>query len=170
MKMCLLIVSVFICFFVCSINADAEIYIFGNGGTGGEADAASIGGEFGVIWPKDNQAYLLGMGFSWTDTEKSERATILLDKVRANELEWYGAVGLKLTSGFFITGTAGVTETCEGLVFKGESPSNCTSMDGTDTKNIFTWSGQLRYIYQRLMLGVGYHNRRGILAGIGFNF
>jgi hypothetical protein len=170
MKKCILVISVVSCIVFGVNSSDAEIYVYGNGGGGGEAKAPSIGGEFGVIWPKGDQKYLAGMGFSYADTEKSEPGTFLLDKVRANEVEIYGAAGLNLTKGFFITGTAGVTETCEGYVFKGESPSNCTSMDGVDKKNKFTGSGQLRFINNRLMLGIGYHNRRGVVGGIGLNF
>lgn len=75
-----------------------------------------------------------------------------------------------MTKGFFITGTAAVTQTCEGTVFKGDHPSDCAFYDDNDVKYEFTGSGQLRFVLKQMVLGGGYHNRRGIIGGIGFSF
>lgn len=170
MKKYLLVALVVSCFVFGSKDANAGVYFFGNGGGGGKADGGSIGGEIGGIWPKDAPKYLLGLGLSQTNSEKSEPATFILDKVRSNEYEFYGAAGLGLTKGFFITGTGGVTETCEGTVLKGDDPSSCADYDGNDVKYKFTGSGQLRFVHKQLMLGIGYHSRRGIIGGIGISF
>lgn len=46
------------------------VAIFGNVGGGGEADGGSVGGEIGAIWPKDDPKCLLGIGLSWTNSER----------------------------------------------------------------------------------------------------
>jgi len=39
-----------------------------------------------------------------------------------------------------------------------------------DRKDYFNWSAELRYMYKHLVLGCGYHNRRGVIAGVGVGF
>lgn len=95
---------------------------------------------------------------------------MIFDKVRDDEWELYGATGISFIKNFFIVGTAGFSEICEGSVLKGEETSECSSWEGNDKETKFTGSGQLRYLYERLIIGVGYHNRRGIILGIGVRF
>jgi hypothetical protein len=170
MKKHLLYLTVILsCLIMCE-RAQAGVYIFGTFGNGGEVDADSYGGEIGAIWPSSEPKYLIGLGMSYANSSKSESATFLLDEVRAPEYDIYVAGGFNLAKGFFITGTAGFSETCEGTVFKGDDPSDCISYDNNDVSYKFTGSGQLRFVYEHLMLGVGYHNRRGVVGGIGVSF
>lgn len=167
MEKCFLILLVIIFSFIVSKNANAGVYIFGTVGSGGEVDAASYGGEIGAIWPKDEPKYLLGVGASNAESGEREPYSVVLDKVRDDELEIYGAAGIGLVKSFFIVGTAGASFVTECLAFKG---MDCSGMDDADEEVKFAVSGQLRFVYKNLMIGAGYHNRRGIIGGIGFAF
>lgn len=170
MKKYLLIVLFAVISLMVAHNANATVYFFGQLGSGGEVDDVSYGGEIGAIWPKEEPQYLLGIGLWWTEQSESESYTFLLDKVRSDEWELYGAAGINLIEGIFLAGTIGFSETCEGTVFKGDNPNDCGSYDDNDKEYKLTGSGQLRFTYKNLMIGAGYHNRRGIVGGIGFVF
>jgi hypothetical protein len=170
MKKYLLLLFVIIFLLNVSERANAGIYILGTFGSGGEIDASSFGGEIGAIWPSDEPKYLLGIGGAWANTSYKKPYTLLLDKVRENDYELYGAMGISLIRNLFIVGTGGVARGCEGTVLKGDSASECEAYEGNDVKTKFAGSGQLRYLYKYLIIGVGYDNIRGIIGGVGFRF
>jgi hypothetical protein len=167
MKKYLLLILAMALFLGMSESADAGIYLFGNVGGG---DNISYGGDLGVIWPGENPKYLLGIGASTGANSETKRATIYLDKVKSSDLEIYGAFGYGFLKNLFIVGTAGATEVCEGIAIKGDDASSCASYEDNKTEYRFSGSGQLRYVYKHLIIGAGYHNRRGIIGGIGFMF
>lgn len=154
-------------FFAINGSADAGFYLFGNVGGG---DNVSYGGDLGAIWPSEDPKYLLGIGASSGGNSEEKEATFLLDRVKSSDLEIYAAFGYAFLKNLFIVGTAGATEVCEGTVFKGDDASSCASYDDNKTEYKFSGSGQLRYVYKHLIIGAGYHNRRGIVGGIGFMF
>lgn len=160
-------------------DASANGYFLINGGSGGKYNASSLGGEIGVVWPATDLQYFLGFGISQINSETRERyypagggvnPPYVWDKVRSNEQELYAAGGLRLVNDFFLGGSVGASTVCEGTVLKGESASSCDSWDGNKSETNVTWSGQIRYIWKNLIIGGGYHNRRGPVLGIGFNF
>lgn len=150
--------------------APADAYILGTFGSGGEVDAPSFGGEVGRIWPEDEPKYLLGLGVSRADSGKILERGWIFDKVRDNEWELYGAAGISFTKSLFVVGTAGYSVLCEGGVLKEEETSACSSWEGNDTEIRSSVSGQLRYVYKSLIIGGGYHNRRGIIIIGGIRF
>ena len=170
MKKYLMILLVGLIVATAAVRADAGFYILGTAGGGGESGSSSYGGEIGAIWPNDEPKYMLGLGASKSTNGSKETATFLLDKVKSDDIEIYGAGGIAVTKGLFVVGTAGATETCEGTVFKGDDASSCASYDDNETSYKFAASGQLRYVYKQLIIGAGYHNRRGIVGGIGIRF
>jgi len=170
MKKNLLILLLVIFSLMISKYANAGGYIFGTVGNGGEMGTVSYGGEIGVIWPQAEPKYLIGLGGAWAHTSYRQHYSFILDKVRENEYELYGAAGISLVKHVFIVVTAGFDRGCEGYVIKGDSTSACEATDDTDVKTKFAGSGQLRFVYKHLMIGAGYDNIRGIIGGIGLSF
>lgn len=150
-------------------NANAGVYIFGNIGSGGEVDDSSIGGEIGATLPTSNPSFLLGIGISVAGISKTERISDFADREFSDEWEGYGAVGIRLISGLYLVGTAGYSQQTESITLH----AGGVSVEGGNEEvkdEHFTASGQLRYVYKSLIIGGGYHNRRGIIGGIGFAF
>jgi len=150
-------------------------YLLLTGGGGGEANAGSIGGEGGWI----GQNFLLGIGLSVTftggDWEMKYSSSGWMELPPAayyekhdDEYEGYGVVGIKILQDLFLIGTAGYSqETVTGKTCVG---GTCVEWDPEVEEDHFTYSGQLQYVYKRLIIRGGYHNRRGIIGGIGLRF
>lgn len=150
-------------------------YIFLTGGVGGEADAGSIGGEGGWV----GRNFLLGLGLSVTFTGGDwERTSCLYAwmgspptcnyKKYDDEYEGYGVVGIRIIKDLFLIGTGGHSQ--ETVSSKTCIPGTCVEWEPDVEKGHFTYSGQLQYTYKRLIIRGGYHNRRGVIGGIGFRF
>jgi hypothetical protein len=147
----------------------AQGYVFFNGGGGGPAHAGSGGFEAGKFFPRDNPRFLLGGAFSVMNNGYPEQtySPFFQTHVR-DEQELSLAGGIRLARGVYAVGTGGLssrdhrdylnTNTGQHLI---EEYSGTIRGCG---------SGQLRFVFKRFMLGVGYHSRRGVVAGIGFTF
>lgn len=153
-----------------STTAAADGYAFLGLGSGGEVEATSVGVDFGAVWPKESPRFLLGLSLSGSFTSESKKKTALLDEVRAPEFELAAVAGLAVVRGLFLVGSAGYSQSCTGTVFSGDSASECTNYDDNDVQNHLTWSGQVRYLFDHLILGGGFHNRRGPFVGLGLRF
>lgn len=152
-------------------------YFLLTAGGGGEANAVNIGGEAGYMW----RIFLLGMGISVTlpdsdwekiDSDYDEDFEYVDDSGRyekkEDELELYIAGGVRVLKDFFVVATAGYS--IQAIAKKNCVPGLCIEWSPEFEKEYFTYSGQLRYVYKRLIIGGGYHNRRGIVGRIGITF
>ncbi len=152
-------------------SAYAGWYVFGNGGGGGEADTASGGLEGGGIFKPDAKiGYLLGGGFSIADRAKTEERGNW-DTEFTNEGEGYFAFGIRpIIKGLYLVGTAGASvRESSDTWHTGTSAGTIEGFESDEgNEGYFTTSGQIRYIWKHLMIGAGYHNRRGVIGGIGF--
>lgn len=160
--------------FISANNTYAEddlspaFYIFGNGGVGRGDIGGSGGVDLGItLKPNSKIGYLFGAGGSVTDRNDTPSEF----KNKENSAEWEGcfAFGIRpIIKKLYLVGTVGVSvreydKTYSGSIYK----------EGyvTETEENFTTSGQIRYIvWKGLMVGGGYHNRRGVLGGIGWAF
>ena len=145
-------------------------YVFGNGGSGGKADAASGGIEGGLLLPREDSklGYLLGVGLSGIDRADNDDRGIWSTEY-SDEWEGYFAFGVRpVIKNLYLVGSVGgsIREVSDTFNYKG------TKIEGfeSDEENEFhfTTSGQVRYVWKHLMVGAGYHNRRGVIGGIGF--
>ena len=159
-------------------NARAGGYLLLNVANSSELNGTSFGGEAGILWPRDTPKYMLGIGVSLKEVDRTPRYTggghWQTARSPWDEVDYYGevyaAAGFGVGAGFFLTGTVGLTERCKGDVHQGESASQCVSVEGNDTQYGASGSAQLRYIYKHLMVGAGYHINRGAIGLIGVIF
>lgn len=146
-------------------NVYGDGYLLLTGGGGGESNAGSIGGEGGWI----GQNFLLGIGLSVIFTGGDwESKGYGYYKKHDDEYEGYGVVGIRILKDWFLVGTAGYSE--ETITGKTCAGGTCVEWDPEVEEGHFTYSGQLQYVYKRLIIGGGYHNRRGVVGRIGFSF
>jgi len=143
-------------------NVYGDGYILLTGGAGGKADAGSVGLEGGWI----GQNFLLGIGLSAVSTDTEDLPAPAGYYKYEDELEGYGAVGIKIITNWFLVATAGYSEQEKKYVL--QYPGGEVEFD-EGKKGYFTYSGQLQYVYKRFIIG-GYHNRRGVVGRVGFTF
>lgn len=99
---------------------------------------------------------------SWTPKDESLDEGYQYSLKRGDEWEPYFAFGVRpIIRNLYLVGTVGgsfqeTKETWWGIE------------DVKDTEGLFTASGQVRYVWKHLMVGTGYHNRRGVIGGLGF--
>ncbi len=175
------ILVVFLCMFIPAL-CQAEGYVFVNYGIGGEIDEPSLGVEMGGIFLSylhpTGGALSLGIGVSVGDTDEDPPSgsvpltpapsyTSLKDYNDGNEQEVYLSFGAEMTPSFFAVAGLGYASqnTATIGVFEGQAYEVDTDKD----KNV-TWMLGMRYVIEGLNLGLGYHSRRGILAGLGIAF
>ena len=174
-KYSLVICLIFIIGLIAFSNVYGGGYVLLTGGVGGESDAGSLGGEGGWI----GRNFLLGLGLSvtfsggdWEETSYSPPWMGLPpswnSKKYDDEYEGYGVVGIRVIKDLFLIGTGGYSQ--ETVSSKTCIPGTCVEWDPDVEKGHFTYSGQLQYAYKRLIIRGGYHNRRGVIGGIGFRF
>ena len=158
-----LVCIVFIGFVHTGAYADVGGYVFGNGGDGGEADGASGGLEGGLLLKQDAKiGWLGGLGLSATDREEPDD-----NREYTEEWEGYFAFGIRpMIKNLYLVGTVGgsARDSSETLHIGGEVLEDMEQ----ESEINFTTSGQVRYVWKHLMVGAGYHNRRGVIGGIGF--
>jgi hypothetical protein len=176
----LTVLAAFLVFFpsVCA----AEGYVMVNYGTGGEVDEPSLGVEIGGIFLSPlhpaGGAVSFGLGVSVADTDESMPSTTLPPSPApdydllaryndGNEQEVYMSFGAELVPALFAV--AGVGYASWDTVLVGRSGEQYYEVD-TKGENEVSWSLGMRYIVQGLNVGLGYHSRRGILAGVGVAF
>ncbi len=147
----------------------AQGYLFISGGGAGSAKAGSVGVEAGKMFPRRDPQYLLGGSFSvaLNGSAGASVPPVFESKIR-HEQEINGVAGFRFARGLFFVGTAGVSSQTEKDVF--HFPGQPQEVDQIPLHTFFSGSGQFRYIHKKLMVGVGYHSRRGIIGGFGFTF
>lgn len=150
-------------------NLRGQGYVFFDGGGGGPAQAGSGGIESGRFFPRENPRYLLGGAFSVIGNGYTEQPTTPFFKTNVrNEEELSVAGGIRLARGVYVVGTGGIADRSRrDYLVAGSNSDLLGEYDGTVRG---CGSGQLRFVYKRVMFGVGYHSRRGMVAGVGFTF
>jgi hypothetical protein len=146
----------------------AQGYVMFSGGTGGAAHATSAGIEAGKFFPRNNPRFLLGGDFSVAvNGHPGERLPNFQTDIR-NEQQIGAVAGLRLVKHLYLVGTGGVSSRDEKdyLVVNGKR-TLIAEIQGTVYGS---GSGQLRFVYRRFILGVGYHSRRGLVFWFGFTF
>lgn len=151
----------------------AQGYFMLIGGNHGALNSGSFGIEAGTFFPRKDPRFFLGGDFStigkgYLDYLRGPNGTRIPDE---NE---FGAVaGIRMLRGVYLVGTAGVSWHSEqeflppngGSLWFGEG-----TLIGEKRKVYGSGSGQLRFVFKRMILGAGYHSRRGVVVGVGFTF
>jgi hypothetical protein len=137
-------------------------------------DFFSLGGEAGGKW----NHILLGIGaaqiFSetdWTVTHGSGSYYTRVDQYNRHvkEIEMFGVIGVPVSKGLTLKCTAGYSG--EIVQFKSWSYTNgFWEFPPEDGDGHFSFSGQLQLGSKGFLFDIGYHNRRGLIAGVGINF
>ena len=142
-------------------------YVIANYGSGGDVDGPSYGLEMGGIFlsPYHPQggAFSVGLGISIADTDEDPPDVPAKEYNDGNEQEVHAAFGAEITPAFF--GVAGIGYASQDIV----KPDGVGGKD-SDTDTNVTWMLGVRYVMEWFNIGVGYHNRRGVLAGFGVAF
>lgn len=138
-------------------------YVFASYGSGGEVDGPSYGLEMGGIflspYHPNGGAFSVGVGISIADTDEDPPDDPAREYNDGNEQEVYAAFGAEITPAFF--GVAGIGYASQDIV-KPEEES--------DTDSNVSWMLGVRYVVEWFNIGVGYHSRRGVMAGFGVAF
>lgn len=160
----------------------AEGYVMVNYGIGGDIDEPSLGVEMGGIFlfrlHPEGGAISFGLGVSVADTDEdippaalppvpSPAYDLLTEYNDGNEQEVYLSFGAEMIPALFAVG--GVGYASQDTVLVGRSGDQFYEV-GSESDNNVTWMLGMRYIIQGLNVGLGYHSRRGILAGVGIAF
>ncbi|HOS96490.1 MAG TPA: hypothetical protein PLR71_08690 [Deltaproteobacteria bacterium] len=142
-------------------------YVALNYGTGGEVDESSYGIELGGIFLSSHHprggAFSVGLGVSIADTDEDPPANPTRKYNDGNEQEVSLVLGAEITPAFF--GVAGVGYASQDIVKPGIDPGG-----DSDTDRNASWMLGARYVVEWFNIGVGYHSRRGVMAGIGVAF
>jgi hypothetical protein len=157
---------------LCAGDAWGGGYVVLTGGEGSSKtlNAESVGAEGG--W--HGRRLLLGIGFSVAFTEGPWRLVTSNhlannSEKRNDEVELYAAVGLAVLRHLYLVGTMGGAE--ESKTGRTRTPSGATvEWDPETTGRHLTFSGQLQYELGWLVVGGGYHNRRGAVGRVGVRF
>jgi len=158
----------------------AEGYVMVNYGIGGDIDEPSLGVEMGGIFLSrlhpEGGAVSFGLGVSVADTDEDIPATVFsppagfdqfIEYNDGNEQEVYVSIGAEMIPALFAVG--GIGYSSQDTVLIGRSGDQFFDVDSESDNNV-TWMLGMRYIIQGLNVGLGYHSRRGILAGVGVAF
>lgn len=158
----------------------ASGYFLVNYGIGGRVDEPSLGVELGGIVLSDYHpsggALSFGVGVSVADTDDdppSAPKASSLDLANlssyddGNEQEIAVVFGGELSPALFAV--AGLGYSTQDTVTLGTSGGTLYKRDSDTDKNATFMLG-LRYVIEGLNLGLGFHTRRGIMAGVGIAF
>ncbi len=163
---------------VCSASG----YITANYGIGGgDVDEPSLGIEMGGIFLSNlhpsGGAFSLGLGVSVADTDEDPPSGLqpisgltydpLIEYNDGNEQEIDLVFGAEMIPALFAV--AGLGYASQDKVRIGTSLDDNYEVDSDTDRNI-AWMLGTRYVIQGLNIGIGYHSRRGIMAGIGVAF
>ncbi|HPI91655.1 MAG TPA: hypothetical protein PLT09_00170 [Deltaproteobacteria bacterium] len=142
-------------------------YVLADYGSGGEVDGPSYGLEMGGIflspYHPNGGAFSVGLGISIADTDENPPASPTRKYNDGNEQEVHATLGAEITPAFF--GVAGIGYASQDVV----KPGTVSEKD-SDTENHVSWMLGMRYVVEWFNLGVGYHSRRGVMAGFGVAF
>jgi hypothetical protein len=152
----------------CPPELPAQGYVMFNAGHGGASHASSGGVESGKFFPRENPRFLLGGDFSATGNGYTNEKTTFFQSNICNEQELAVAAGLRLVKGVYVVGTGGMSARAERdyMILNGKKIL-LAELPGT---LYGSGSGGFRFAYKRLIAGVGYHSRRGVVFGFGFTF
>lgn len=160
------ILSVFLVLTVPAV-CNAAGYVFATFGNGGEVDSPSYGLELGGIflspYHPTGGAFSLGVGVSVADSDENPPAVPDKKYNDGSEQEVFASAGVEIVPALF--GVAGVGYSSQDVV----KPSDTASRE-SDTDKHVTASLGVRYVVKNLAFGVGFHSRRGIMAGVGVAF
>ncbi len=160
----------------------AEGYVMVNYGIGGDIDEPSLGVEMGGIFLSrlhpEGGAVSFGLGVSIADTDEDIPSAVLppvpapaydllAEYNDGNEQEVYVSLGAEMVPALFAVGGLGYAS--QDTVRVGRSGGQFYEVDTESDHNV-SWMLGMRYIIQGLNVGLGYHSRRGILAGVGVAF
>ncbi len=155
-------------------RTEATGYLLFTGGGGGSADAHSVGLEGGWKLP----GYSLGLGVAAVASDEvtgqgsihSGQGTVIgqWTQERGEELEVHGTLGVALVGQWSLVGSAGIAERLTTTTW--HTSSGSFEFEPDETEYRFAYGLYLQTVSRRLMLRAGYHNRRGIVAGVGFTF
>ncbi|MFH1094294.1 MAG: hypothetical protein V1739_09135 [Candidatus Omnitrophota bacterium] len=142
-------------------------------GSGGEADGESLSFELA----QRRKDYIFGMGGTWLATNDVDKTYYVSGSSSSlnsdlgynnngDEIEIYGLWGKRLKEKLFFACTGGFSQQ-EMVHLEKSSSSSAIYATSTKKENYVTYSLQLRHILDnKNMLVIGYHNRRGFMAGI----
>lgn len=146
-------------------------------GTGGEADGPSTSLEIGRIMEQD---HIIGMGVTWLGTNDLAETYYInapapsgsTDQGLQNEgdeFELFGVYGREWKKRMFVVGTLGVSQ--QKKVDLEKAASGALYATSRKKERYITLSAQVRHVLSNgNMLSVGYHTRRGFLAGISIKW
>jgi len=142
-------------------------YVLATYGSGGEVDGPSYGLEMGGIFLSPYHpaggAFSVGLGISVADTDEDPPDRITKTYNDGNEQEVHATFGAEITPAFF--GVAGIGYASQDTV----QPDGLGGKD-SETDSHASWLLGVRYVMEWFNIGVGYHNRRGVMAGLGIAF
>jgi len=160
----------------------AEGYVMVNYGIGGDIDEPSLGVEIGGIFLSrlhpEGGAFSFGLGVSVADTDEDVPIAALpptpappYDLIAryndGNEQEVYVSLGAEIIPALFAVGGLGYAS--QDTVLIARSAGQYYEVDSESENNV-SWMLGMRYIIRGLNAGLGYHSRRGVMAGIGIAF
>ena len=157
----------------------ASGYFLANYGLGGKADGASIGVEIGAVFLSklhpSGGALSIGVGVSAADTDEdapsAPSTTLPLSNLRdyndGYEQEIDVVLGAELVPALFLVGGLGYA--MQDVKTFGTNGGRLYE-EGSSTDHYGAYMLGVRYVIEGLNVGVGYDNRRGVMAGIGIAF
>ncbi len=149
--------------------AHAQRYFFLNGGGGGAAQAGSVGGEAGKMFPSPDPKYLLGGSFSVAFNGRNGGNLGPAFQIHIRDEQQINAVaGVRLVKHLFLVGLLGVAAQSERDVITPVGQPQV--IEEAPLHTYLSGAAQFRYVRKRAMVGVGYDSRRGVVGGLGLTF
>jgi hypothetical protein len=157
----------------------ASGYFLVNYGIGGDIDEPSLGIELGGIFLSSlhpsGGAMSFGLGVSVGDTDENPPSapatfsplTNLREYNDGNEYEITATFGAEMIPALFAVG--GIGYATQDTVTIGSFGGQLYEQDTGTDKNT-SWMLGMRYVREGLNIGLGFHTRRGIMAGVGIAF
>jgi|GEM_PF-313258 len=179
-KRIILILSVVLIFPGICLGSGYVLATYAPGGN--EIDGASLGIELGGIFLSDlhptGGAFSLGLGISIGDSDEGPPSvpkllpggsvTGLIDYNDGNEQEVYLSFGAEITPALF--GVVGIGYASQKVVTIGADGGGTWYEVDDETDNNISGMLQVRYAWEGVTLGIGYHSRRGVIASLGIAF
>lgn len=159
----------------------ASGYFMVNYGVGGDVDEPSLGVELGGIFLSSlhpsGGALSFGVGVSVADTDEDPPSALMpvgslagMPRVAyndGNEQEIDAVFGAELIPALFLVAGLGYsTQDTEIIAYDGLVRYDA----GTESDNNTTFMLGIRYAIEGVDIGLGFHTRRGIMAGVGIAF
>jgi len=146
---------------------EAAGYVFVTYGNGGEMDSPSYGLELGAIflspYHPTGGAFSAGIGVCVADSDEDPPAVPERKYNDGAEQEVFASAGAEIVPALF--GVAGVGYSTQDVV----KPSDISAKN-TETESYVTGMIGIRYVVGNFALGLGFHTRRGVMAGFGAAF